>query len=112
MATLEHDGWTLVNAEQPADMGPPLPPLPAFAVRAALQRGDRVQVLLELLGRDDKGACVRRERVWTRVVHIAEKCYVGVLATEPATSDAIRVGDPVVFGPQHVVAILPPCGSS
>jgi hypothetical protein len=76
--------------------------IPARAERESLLAGDPAKLLFEVTGPQDSMS--RGERMWVRVTGRDADGYAGVLDNVPSVLTAIKLGDTVRFGPQHVIA--------
>ena len=69
--------------------------IPSREEREYLWPGDLAKLVFEGIG----------ERLWVRVVDVLDGCtYVGVMVSSPLGGD-LRMGDRLVFGPEHVADI-------
>jgi uncharacterized protein YegJ (DUF2314 family) len=95
--------YRLANAEALNSEHPDTFLIPSQPDRAALQPGDLVKLMFEVVDAldDVSGA----ERMWVTVVAATGSEYVGSLDNEPATITTIDLGGRIEFGPQHVIEI-------
>jgi len=103
--TIEKNGWALVSAEARAAAAPRTFQLPPSAVRRSLSPGDAAKPLFDIETREN-GRIIDRgvDRMWVIVKTRTECGYVGVLDNDPDAAEnlALRQGDLVAFGPEHV----------
>ena len=86
--------WRLADVEGRA-AGSRTFAIPSREEREDLWPGDQAKVILEEIG----------ERLWVRVADVLDGCvYVGAVASSPLCGDC-RMGDRLVFGPEHVADI-------
>lgn len=110
LATLDDNGWTLENAAQRYDRRDELYWIPSQWEREHLDDyrvGEELYAKLIFLLRyttADGQQAVRAERMWVEVFSREGDYYHGHLANDPQTENAaIKDGDPVWFGPQHII---------
>lgn len=108
MPTLDEDGWELDNAEEMHARYPERFHIPSREERASLQVGARVKLVFLLMTQRQGRPVVQGERMWCTVREAADGRYVGTLDSDPATSQVLRPGDRVEFGPEHVASVLIP----
>jgi len=48
------------------------------------------------------------ERMWVEVVTAKKGSYVGKLDNTPTVISGLKIGDEVIFGPEHVIAVILP----
>jgi uncharacterized protein YegJ (DUF2314 family) len=75
--------------------------LPPERDRRSLGRGDFAKLMFRISDGDREAV----ERMWVRVQEVDADGYVGVLDSEPQSTDAIGVGLRVEFSPDHVIQI-------
>ncbi len=80
--------------------------MPSYEERTKLKIGDMVKLLFLLVGEDETGPIVQRERMWVTVREVKGTGYVGMLESLPRTSDVLAPEDLIVFEPEHVAAVL------
>jgi len=97
-------GYRLANAEDLQAASPRTFFIPLRTEREALSPGDVARLLFELL--DPREGDPSAERMWVRVARVHEGRYHGVLTNTPGAITTIKVGDPVEFGPEHVLSTL------
>ena len=102
---LDENGWELESAEMRHAQAPSRFLIPSLQERSSLAPGQRVKLLFLLLT-NESPAQIACERMWVTVRESSPKGYAGTLDSLPASSQAIRPGDQVEFGPEHVCAIL------
>ena len=86
--------WRLADVEERA-AGSKTFVIPSREEREDLWPGDLAKLILEGFG----------ERLWVRVVDVLDGCtYVGAMVSSPLGGD-LRLGDRLVFGPEHVADI-------
>jgi len=108
MATLDEDGWELANAEELHARHPDRFQIPSRQERASLQVGARVKLVF-LLRTERKGQpIIQGERMWCTIREVVAGRYVATLDSDPATSQVLKPGDRVEFGPEHVASVLIP----
>lgn len=78
--------------------------IPSREERESLRPGDLAKLLFELI--DPQAGQPGGERMWVEVVSSADGRYTGVLANVPSAITTITAGDPVEFGPEHVISTL------
>ena len=82
--------------------------IPPTDVRESLRPRD----LAKLMFRIHDGKRLHVERMWVRVQHVLPETYIGILANDPCSTDAIRMGERVDFHSDHVIDVrraIPPC---
>jgi len=105
MASLDGDGWELLNGVERHAESPSTFEIPDEAVRTRLVPGCDAKLLFALRGRDE----VRVERMWVQIVGYTDKGYAGVLNNEPRTAGTtLSLGDRVEFEPDHIIDAMPP----
>ncbi|WP_409483439.1 DUF2185 domain-containing protein [Arsenicicoccus dermatophilus] len=96
--------YRLVDAEALAEAEPESLSIPARDVREGLWAGDLVKLGFDLVDPPECGPF--GERMWVQVTSAdAEGRYVGQLDNTPSALGSLRRGDPVAFGPEHVMAV-------
>jgi hypothetical protein len=106
--TIAKDGWTLLSAEERALAYPATFQLPPLTVRHSLSPGDAAKLLFDI-ETTENGHVVDRgvDRMWVIVQARTEHGYLGILDSDPGAAEnlALRAGDQIAFGPEHVVEI-------
>lgn len=103
MASLEVDGWELVDGESAARQFPDQFVLPPHHERSSLREGDVVKLRF-ILAPEDDGIPVS-ETMRVKVVRSDKDVYIGTLQDTPVLSPAIEFGALVGFEPRHVVGV-------
>ncbi len=73
--------------------------------RSSLKTGATVKLIFQLPLRDAPGK-TEIERIWVSVTGRKNDGYVGTLSNEPGCDCQLRMGDKIVFGPEHVFEIF------
>ncbi len=73
--------------------------IPPERDRRSLGRGDFAKLMFRLL----EGEAV--ERMWVRVEEVQPHGYVGILDSEPQSTDTIELGTRVEFTADHVIQV-------
>jgi uncharacterized protein YegJ (DUF2314 family) len=103
--TLDADGWQLESGVARHAEAPDTFEIPNDSIRSRLVPGCDAKLIFTLQGHDGPQV----ERMWVRITGYTETGYVGVLNDEPRTAGApIALGEPVEFGPDHIIDALPP----
>ncbi|NLT30360.1 MAG: DUF2314 domain-containing protein [Propionibacterium sp.] len=97
-------GFSLDNAEELRRDHPDSFDIPSHRERTSLQRGDLVKLVFRIVPTPTEGAGA--ERMWVIISETDGDHYVGHLDNDPFRITTIQAGDPVTFGPEHVIAIL------
>ena len=97
-------GYRLGNAEDKHAASPRTFFIPSRAEREALSPGDHARLLFELL--DPEEGDPAAERMWVQVTDAEGERYRGILTNAPGVITTISRGDPVDFGPEHVLTTL------
>ncbi|MFO0723084.1 MAG: hypothetical protein U1E65_04805 [Myxococcota bacterium] len=105
-ADLDITGYELESAEERHRQSPETFPIPSRRERSELGVGARVQLLVLLGGHDESGAFVQCERLWVTIRRREGQGFLGALETAPVTTNALRPGDTIAFGIEHVARIL------
>ena len=101
---LGRDGWTLESAVSRSETNPNTFLIPTQTERASLKVGQGVKLVFWIQGDEDFPVC---ERMWVVVVERRQDGdYVGRLESVPETEASLRVGQRLIFGPDHVVEIF------
>lgn len=106
LPVLEIDGWHLRSGVASCHRWPETFEIPDEKERRGLVDGDVVKLLFEIELADDDEPF--GERMWVIVRGRSGPYFIGELNNVPATSDEqerLRVGDRVVFLPEHVISI-------
>jgi hypothetical protein len=86
--------WQLADVEKRAASSKTFV-IPSREEREDLWPGDQAKVVFEGIG----------ERLWVRVMDVLDGCvYLGSIVSSPLYSDC-RMGERLVFGPEHVADI-------
>jgi hypothetical protein len=103
--SLERDQWELEDAENRASASGGHFTIPDRPERERLSVGTRVKLLF-LFGREVASRkIVGCERMWVRVMSRDAEGFVGVLESTPVTSNALRPGAVIDFGPEHIASV-------
>jgi hypothetical protein len=106
-ATIEDDGWRLLDAELCAQEHLGFEP-PERSRREALVPGDAAKLLFDIETRED-GKVIDRgvDRMWVIVTERTKAGYVGLLDSDPGHAENLDLvtGTDVEFGPEHVIDI-------
>lgn len=78
--------------------------IPSRAERESLRPGDLAKLLFEIT--EPGPGMPSAERMWVGVTSTDAQGYQGVLRSVPKVITAIRHGDAVRFGPEHVLSII------
>jgi hypothetical protein len=108
MPSLDTDGWELESAEERLAAAPTTFTSPSREDREAVTVGTMAKLLFLFLNHEDAKPIVDCERMWVTVLSANERHYEGRLESLPATSDALRPGQIVPFGPEHIAALSTP----
>jgi hypothetical protein len=108
MATFDKEGWELDNTEELHARNPTKFHIPSRDERTSLQLGARVKLVFLLLTERNGQPIIQGERMWCTIREVPAGRYVGTLDSDPATSQALRPGDRIEFGPEHIAAVLIP----
>jgi hypothetical protein len=108
MPTLDEDGWELDNAEELHARYPAKFHIPSRQERASLQVGARVKLVFLLRTQWKGEPIIHGERMWCTIREVLGERYVGMLDSDPATSQVLKPGDRIEFGPEHVATVLIP----
>jgi hypothetical protein len=101
---LDRDGWTLESAVSRSEANPNTFLIPAPSERSSLKVGQGVKLVFWIQGDEDFPVC---ERMWVVVVErLQDGNYVGQLESMPETEASLRLGQRMVFGPDHVAEIF------
>ena len=108
MPTLARDGWELENAEERLPRHSIQFQLPSREERTDLHEGAQVVLLFRF--RDDAGAGDGEgvERMVVSIDRVAGATYEGTLQSRPESGTVLQQGERIMFGPEHVAAILRP----
>jgi len=106
LTTLDSEGWELDDAERLNASHPTTFSIPNLAERASLEPGQLAKLVFLFLTQDDNGDIINGERMWVKVARRQGSGYLGVLESEPVTSDSVRCGDEIYFEPRHVATTL------
>jgi hypothetical protein len=106
MPTLNEDGWELDNAEELHARHPDKFHIPSLEERTSLQVGARVKLVFLLLTQRKGQRIIQGERMWCTIREVSAGRYIGTLDSDPATSRALKPGDRIEFGPEHIAATL------
>lgn len=79
--------------------------IPSLADLFRVHPGDRVELLFSFRGRDRHGPFLQCERHWLTVTDLDGSHGAGVLDSDPACSDLLRIGDRVEFEHRHLLSI-------
>jgi hypothetical protein len=97
--------YVLVDGEKRAAESPATFEIPPREKRIACKAGDLVKVILEV----PPGAPPRShsgERPWVILKEVRPgPRYLGALDNDPAVFKELKVGDPIEFGPEHIIQI-------
>ena len=113
-ATLEDDGWALMDVVALNRVYPQRFPLAPAALRARLRPGDAAKLLFVLEAETPGGGTeLLYERLWVVVTERRRGRYFGRLAhdsiqIEPEEDLYLRLGCEAPFGPEHVMDIATP----
>lgn len=102
---IQDDGWELESAEQRYEDEPATFHIPPLEERTSLQVGSRAKLLFLLLGHDETGPFIQCERMWVVVTQRKGQGYVGMLKSQPVTSDVLKPGDLVEFEAEHIASL-------
>jgi len=106
MAALEHDGWTLDNAERRRAEAPGTFHIPSQAERTSLRVGQMVQLLFLFLNEETDGSpIIECEKMWVTIREASGRGYEGTLESLPVASTALAPEASIRFGPEHVSAV-------
>jgi hypothetical protein len=112
LATLDDDGWTLVDAEAKLAAGDQLYWLPDRWERDHLEEhvpeGGYVKLVFRILDPAESGTVV--ERMWVSLDARQGHWYHGHLANEPRTAGTAQEEMPVWFRAEHVIDYAGPNG--
>ncbi len=108
LTTLDADGWELDDAEELNKQHPATFQIPSLSERSGLGPGRRAKLVFLFLNAEDGKPIVDGERMWERVDRECSPGYIGVLASAPATSSKLSLGDAIYFEPRHVATALIP----
>ena len=108
MPTLDADGWELDSAEELHARHSDTFSIPSREERTTLRVGARVKLVFLLRGTPHGQTVTHSERMWVTVEKVQGGRYVGILDSDPATSQALQPGDRIEFGPEHVAGVLIP----
>lgn len=98
--------WYLGDAEEEHRAHPKSFFIPSRQEREALTVGAVVRLLFFVI--DPAPGRPRAERMWVEVTSAAHGRYVGSLMNRPAAITDLSVGEPVGFGPEHVIGVRDP----
>lgn len=100
--TLSEHGWELESAVARHNAWPDTFAIPSTADLKQLRHGMGVQLLFSFLDEGDR----QTERMWVVIRERLVDGFVGVIDSEPVSSDAgVRRGEDVWFRPEHVARI-------
>lgn len=109
LPVLDIDGWHLMSGVASHHRWPATFEIPNEKERRGLIEGDVVKLQFEIqVPHDEELGDVSRERMWVIVQGRSGPYYTGKLNNVPACSDEqehLKVGDRVVFLPEHVISI-------
>lgn len=109
LADLELDGWHLRSGVASHHKWPETFEIPDERERRSLVDGDIVKLQFDIsISHDDEFGDVSSERMWVINHGRSGPYYLGELNNVPACSDEqehLKVGDRVVFLPEHVISI-------
>ncbi|MEG0859753.1 MAG: TIR domain-containing protein [Pseudomonas sp.] len=109
LAVLGIEGWHLISGVASNERAPETFHIPEESERYSLDLEASVKLHFEFLLLDDEGNDeLFGERMWVQVKGHAGPYILGALQNNPACSDEqdnLRVGDMVVFLPEHVIDI-------
>src|SRR5262245_37599341 len=114
LPSLERDHWELRSAELAHQQHPDTFWIPTLAQRQNIRRGQAAKVIIDLEGRDQRGAVqVGGERMWVIVAERVGDFYIGILDNQPASlapADDVYLcfGAEIPFLPLHVIDIRDP----
>jgi hypothetical protein len=99
--------WWLANAEERHAEAPRSFFIPPREHRENLEVGRLVKLIFEFAPpRDLNGTLRTGERMWAIVSEVRpDGTYLGDLDNDPDLVTELKPGDPIKFGPEHVVAI-------
>ncbi len=96
--------YTLVNIEERAAARPGTFQIAPRLMRETLGRKFFAKLIFDYVGEEGPG-----ERMWVEITSCnADGTYRGELTNMPIVSDALHLGAPIEFGPEHVVDIETP----
>ena len=75
--------------------------IPPREQRESLVKDDLVKLLFVI----SDGVNSQTERMWVLVERVEGNQYAGILDNDPYSTDQLKAGEPVTFGPQHVIDI-------
>ncbi|MGV0129964.1 TIR domain-containing protein [Burkholderia gladioli] len=105
LATQDLDGWELYSGVAQHHRSPETFWIPGERERRSVKPGDSVKLMFEM------GVIV--ERMWVTVEDKAGPYFVGSLDNVPTDEqDALKLGDKVVFLPEHIIHIWDENGST
>jgi hypothetical protein len=96
LASLDVEGWTLLDGEEFAKKSPDTFWIPPLEERQALKNGNLVKLMFQF----EDGA----ERMWVAVEGCEGPYYRGKLDNNPISSQ-LEAGDAVLFEARHVINI-------
>ncbi len=94
--------WTLLNGEDRHAENPDTFEIPSRKKREALRPGMHAKLCFEF----HSASRVSGERMWVKVTECQAGRYAGTLANDPTATKALKFGDTIEFGPEHVINIL------
>lgn len=106
--TLEQHGWELENAAQRHMQFPDTFHIPDLAERSTLAEGRRAQLLFLFSTEEDGKPVIQCEKMWVTIQTCVEDRYEGCLNSCSVTSSAVKPGDTITFGPEHIASVLIP----
>jgi hypothetical protein len=102
----ETEGWDLENAEKRHAHYPETFAIPDRAERDSLVVGQMVQLLFWLKREMEGQTVIQCEKMWVTINEVAGGKYRGVLESDPFSSQVIRSGQVIEFGPEHVSCVF------
>lgn len=108
-ASLDEDGWRLLDATAVHREYPDSFEIPDVRIRNALAVGDFAKLMFSIGIADDSGGVEVVERMWVVVCENAGDRYFGLLDNEPDCideNDRFWRGVEVPFGPEHVIDVM------
>ena len=94
--------WKLTDAEAIASANKYTFFKPSAQTIAALQQGEFVQLIFEIVDPPDEGPGA--ERMWVEIVEVdAAGGYRGLLRNDPSAIEDLKFGDQVAFEPCHII---------
>ncbi|MEM6505771.1 MAG: DUF2314 domain-containing protein [Planctomycetota bacterium] len=93
--------FTLENAEELHHEFPDTFWIPPRERRENLTQDDLVKLIFVVTD----GVKTQTERMWVVIQQADGRQYTGILDNDPYSTDRLKAGEPVTFGPQHVIDI-------